>query len=216
ARTIFTVLPFCRGDCDNDGRVSIADLVRGITVELGGDAVAACSAVDLNDDDSVTIDELIAAVSDALTGCVTTFTPTATPKDTPTPVDLGGACRSTVECRQQELLCLEPGGFAGCVTCREQSDECQQDSDCTSRGEGMICEEIEIAGPECLCFRTRLCIPGCAGDTDCKVGQQCNAAAHCIDRPCQADRDCPTHFHCYTGGVAVNGTCARRYCAADD
>jgi len=63
-----TVLP-CPGDCDGDGQVAITDLVIAVGIALDGRAPLACPAVDGNVDARVTVDELVRAVSAALTGC---------------------------------------------------------------------------------------------------------------------------------------------------
>lgn len=59
----------CMGDCDGDGRVLVDEIVRGVTVALGGTGLEECGAYDRNLDAAVTVDELLVAVSAALTGC---------------------------------------------------------------------------------------------------------------------------------------------------
>jgi hypothetical protein len=49
--------------------VTVDELIKGVNIALGVAAVEDCSAFDTSDDGSVTIDELIAAVNNALTGC---------------------------------------------------------------------------------------------------------------------------------------------------
>lgn len=71
---VFTVEGGCSGDCDGDGRVTIAELIRGVNLALGGTAGGGaggetCAAFDANGDGRVTIGELIAAVNRALDGC---------------------------------------------------------------------------------------------------------------------------------------------------
>ncbi|MFN8640195.1 MAG: hypothetical protein U0802_00460 [Candidatus Binatia bacterium] len=61
--------PGCVGDCDGDGQVSVDELVRGVAIGLGSLPVSACPAMDRNGSDEVTIDELIAALNNALDGC---------------------------------------------------------------------------------------------------------------------------------------------------
>ena len=58
----------CAGDCNGDRRVTINELITGVTIALGSDA-AACPDIDANADQAVTIDELVRAVSAALNGC---------------------------------------------------------------------------------------------------------------------------------------------------
>lgn len=59
----------CPGDCDGNGRVSIAELVRAVNIALQNDTVANCRAADVNGDGRVTINELIQAVNSALQQC---------------------------------------------------------------------------------------------------------------------------------------------------
>ncbi|MDX2170669.1 MAG: PQQ-dependent sugar dehydrogenase [Deltaproteobacteria bacterium] len=59
----------CPGDCDGDGTVAIAELVRAVDLALDGGTLAACAAADGNGDDQLTVDELIDAVGAALDGC---------------------------------------------------------------------------------------------------------------------------------------------------
>jgi uncharacterized repeat protein (TIGR03806 family) len=69
----------CVGDCDGDGRVTIAELVTGVSVALGSIDVATCPAFDRDGDGAVRVDELLAAVLAASSGCAGGPTPTATP-----------------------------------------------------------------------------------------------------------------------------------------
>lgn len=59
----------CTADCDADGTVSIAELVRSTGIALQQATFLACPAVDRNRDTTVTIDELVAGVANALDGC---------------------------------------------------------------------------------------------------------------------------------------------------
>lgn len=70
--TIPPVAP-CVGDCDGDGRVTIAELVRGVNGALGGQG---CDAFDRDGDGIISISELVAAVNSALYGCLVAATPT--------------------------------------------------------------------------------------------------------------------------------------------
>ncbi len=64
-----TVVPLsCRGDCDRDGSVSIAELVSGV-LSLLQPAVSPCPALDANRDDRVSVDELVASVVASLSDC---------------------------------------------------------------------------------------------------------------------------------------------------
>jgi len=68
----------CVGDCDDDGVVTIDEVVRGIALGLGHASAAACALVDRNGDGQVTVDELTAAVTNALMGCPAASTPVPT------------------------------------------------------------------------------------------------------------------------------------------
>ena len=73
----------CPGDCNDDRQVDIGELIRGVNIALGTLPVTDCAAIDANGSGSVSISELIAAVSAALEGCPAA-TPTAVPTATPT------------------------------------------------------------------------------------------------------------------------------------
>ncbi len=61
--------PVCAGDCDEDGHVTVDELVAGIAMALGGGAGASCESLDLDDNGTVTVDEIVTAVNNALEGC---------------------------------------------------------------------------------------------------------------------------------------------------
>ena len=60
----------CPGDCNDDGKVVINELISCVNIALGSSPVSSCPACDVNGDGMVTINELIAAVNVALLpGC---------------------------------------------------------------------------------------------------------------------------------------------------
>ncbi|MBI4516079.1 MAG: matrixin family metalloprotease [Deltaproteobacteria bacterium] len=59
----------CVGDCDDDGAVTVDELVRGVNIALGNTTLEVCPQFDSSDDGSVTVDELVQAVNAALSGC---------------------------------------------------------------------------------------------------------------------------------------------------
>jgi len=59
----------CSGDCDGDGIVAIDELVRGVAVALGVQALATCSAADGDGDGTVSIADLVRGVAAALGRC---------------------------------------------------------------------------------------------------------------------------------------------------
>ena len=63
-----TTTPHCPGDCNMDGEVSIDELMHGVLVALGGDAMGDCG-LDVDGDGLVMVNELIAGVGAALGDC---------------------------------------------------------------------------------------------------------------------------------------------------
>ncbi len=59
----------CVGDCDDDGRVSVNELIQGVRMALDATGVDQCPNIDRDRDGSVSITELIEAVRAALGGC---------------------------------------------------------------------------------------------------------------------------------------------------
>lgn len=80
----------CAGDCNDDGDVTIDEIIGGVGIALGTRLVDTCSSIDASGDGDVTVDEIIQAVSNALNGCVIAPTPlpTRTPTATPVPTTL--------------------------------------------------------------------------------------------------------------------------------
>ncbi len=54
------------GDCDGSGRVTVADLIRGVSIALGIAPLDDCPSFDRNHDGHVSIDEIIEAVDSVL------------------------------------------------------------------------------------------------------------------------------------------------------
>ena len=75
----------CAGDCEDDGEVTVDELIKGVNIALGSSALSDCGAFDSSGDGSVTVDEIIGAVNNALSGCLApqaSPTPSATPTAT--------------------------------------------------------------------------------------------------------------------------------------
>lgn len=88
--------PACDGDCNGDGRVVIAELVRAVAIALGLLPVGDCNAADRNSDINVSVGELVGAVANALGTCAFRPTPTPIPMQTGTfeiDLDYGGLRR---------------------------------------------------------------------------------------------------------------------------
>lgn len=64
----------CAGDCDGDGRITVDELMTGISISLGETPAADCAAIDVDRDDQVGVNELVGAVAWALEGCNTEVT----------------------------------------------------------------------------------------------------------------------------------------------
>jgi len=59
----------CAGDCNDSRQVTVDELLTGVNIALGNNAVGNCFAMDGNIDSQVTVDEILAAVNRALNGC---------------------------------------------------------------------------------------------------------------------------------------------------
>jgi hypothetical protein len=64
-----TTPPPCTGDCDEDGTVSVDELIRCVAIALGLRPIDDCPLLDANADRRITVDELIAAVARSVAGC---------------------------------------------------------------------------------------------------------------------------------------------------
>jgi subtilisin-like proprotein convertase family protein len=87
------------GDCDEDARVTVGEVVTCVSIALGRARLDTCPGADANDDGSVGVDELVGAVGDSLGNPNATRSPTppsGTPTATPTtpgnPSGLSGSC----------------------------------------------------------------------------------------------------------------------------
>src|SRR5262245_17035402 len=62
-------LGFCVGDCDEDHMVSVGELVRGVNISLGTQALSSCEEFDCRGNGMVPVNCLVQAVNGALNGC---------------------------------------------------------------------------------------------------------------------------------------------------
>ena len=69
----------CTSDCDDDGTVTVSELVVGVQIALGSLGPDRCTAADEDGDGQVLIAELVSGVEAALNGCGATATPTVVP-----------------------------------------------------------------------------------------------------------------------------------------
>ena len=73
----------CAGDCNNNGSVTVDELIKGVNIALGSALIGDCRAFDLNASATITVDELITGVNAALAGCPA-VPPTSTATTEPT------------------------------------------------------------------------------------------------------------------------------------
>jgi hypothetical protein len=59
----------CVGDCDSNGKVRVGEIVVGVNIATDLAPLSACPNADGGQDGTVTIDELVGAVGNGLTGC---------------------------------------------------------------------------------------------------------------------------------------------------
>jgi len=60
--------PTCNGDCNDDGNVTVDELIKGVNIALGTEGIDQCASFDTNESGTVTVEELIRAVNNALAG----------------------------------------------------------------------------------------------------------------------------------------------------
>jgi hypothetical protein len=59
----------CSGDCSHDGMVSVDELVTGVSIALGAADASRCPDIDLDGNGTVEVNEIVAAIDEALEGC---------------------------------------------------------------------------------------------------------------------------------------------------
>ncbi len=92
-----TLLPgTCIGDCNGDGAVTINEIILMLNITLGNVSSAACPAVHGWCPEGCTVNDLIAAVNNALYGCLVGPPPTPTPQCSEVPC--GGSCTIAPPC----------------------------------------------------------------------------------------------------------------------
>jgi hypothetical protein len=60
----------CTGDCNNDGHVTVDEILTMVNIALGNRPASDCSLGDANGDHQITVDEILISVNNALNGCV--------------------------------------------------------------------------------------------------------------------------------------------------
>jgi hypothetical protein len=59
----------CTGDCNRTGAVTLDEEISLVTMALEGASAAPCTAADPDDNDRITIEEIVAAVGKMIEGC---------------------------------------------------------------------------------------------------------------------------------------------------
>ncbi len=156
--TAHPVFPQCSGDCDGDGSVAVAELVRAVKISLQGLSPEECPASDDDMDGVVSVSELVLMVGAALEGCdLQEPTPTRVPVF-PTPnLDRAGECEpcsffSFFACRMEcvTAFCRPGPTTSECsAACRESCQPCQDGLSCLEHLVGTNpCGNVTMA-----CFR---------------------------------------------------------------
>jgi phosphatidylethanolamine-binding protein (PEBP) family uncharacterized protein len=161
----------CAGDCSSDGAVSVDEIVRGLNIILGLAPLTSCSVLDADSDGNITINELVAAVNNALRGCsapgdsTPTEMPTHAPSNTPTgttaPTRTRTVPSSATPVRTPTRTAIasptggEPRGPTACETQEDCAAERARPPDATM---GCACS---------LTPQGNMCVPKCITDADC-------------------------------------------------
>ena len=66
----------CTGDCNGNTEVTVEEVITGVNIALENTPLSACTAFDADQSGMVTVNEIVAAVSNALNGCALKPTPT--------------------------------------------------------------------------------------------------------------------------------------------
>lgn len=62
----------CDGDCDDDGEITVDELIHGVGMALGTTEMDSCLSLDADRNGTISITELVRAVNAALNGCIPT------------------------------------------------------------------------------------------------------------------------------------------------
>lgn len=164
ARTTAAGTP-CPGDCDEDGRVAVDELVTGVRIVLGDAALSACPPLDSTHDGPADVSDLVAALIAAQQGCggPATPTPTRTPgtgealcgngrQEAPEECDNGSVCVAGAKARVLPQDCTTSAQCDAGETCVPKNAPepigtgggscarlCEHDAEC---GDGGACEPV--------------------------------------------------------------------------
>jgi hypothetical protein len=165
----------CIGDCGDNYKVTVDELVLLVNVALGKAPVSMCELGDVSGDGEISVDEILQAVSNALYGCRPpnqTPTPTNTPNATPvlphghTCCECGNAACTDVAWVEVEPVCplgcqmfmnaeceapCHPGPQSAPATCAVLTP-CTTEADCDD-GNGCTIDQCTLDGctHACVC-----------------------------------------------------------------
>jgi hypothetical protein len=130
----------------------------------------------------------------------------------------GGPCAQESDCLSPQDHCHAPrptkgGGGDAPPACRKA---CDSDEECVRLNRpGYVCLHTHLCSPSLAeqSYELITCEPGCTIDP-CFPGQSCQPDGRCVDTACQADGDCPPHFHCPATDMGAR-VCHRRTCAGN-
>lgn len=98
----------CPGDCDEQGAVTVDEVVTLVDIALGSSMVTRCLAGEIDGDGEVRVDELLSSIGSALDGCrprptpppatATSTAPTQTPTSTPPPTPTRTPSSTPISC----------------------------------------------------------------------------------------------------------------------
>ncbi len=163
----------CVGDCDDDGTVTVSEMIIGVNIALGSQAVDACQAF-ASSGCTVSITQLVQAVNNVLNGCTILSQPpcdAAFPYCGPDGNCWSGPCSSIcsggVTCCGGDFPNCGPGGSCWSLPC---SNVCAVGDSCCGG-------DFPNCGPDGSCW-SQPCATLC-GDTCCSPGQRCSNNQTC-------------------------------------
>lgn len=199
----------CAGDCSEDRRVAIEELITLVSIATGRAPVSRCQILLA----PPRIEYLVRAVNRALHGC-------DAGGPTPTPVPPGSPCGRDADCSAFQF-CREPNAFLGCGVCIDPRVidanfiRCARDADCAGTPDTPRCDPLGDATHTCPACEGEVfvCIqPACVLGDDCGESESCEQH-RCLGQRCTHDDQCVSTHQC---GSAVGGVrrCQRRACAS--
>jgi hypothetical protein len=137
----------CAGDCNNDGTVTISELITGININLGTEPLDDCTNADADGSGVVLVNDNVTAVNNALNGC-----------------QAAGVCGDGITQTGEEC---DPGSM--CIGNDKAGTACAADADCCPNGDctGVdgVCDTFGQRGD-----------PGTAPRKVCTEDSQCGGA----------------------------------------